>query len=231
VNAAWAEKGTAGSIDAVAAALEASGNPDALDLAIAIGPFRAGGTYGAFFTGAATLRLEADLTVFEMADLATRDELRSVVLTAIMFLAGQAMTRTPRSTRKLLLIDEAWAMLRGGAMSEFVETYARTARKYGGALATATQSLNDYYKSPGATAALENSDWMLILQQKPETIAELRKSARLEIDDRTESLIRSLQRSGDDYSEVFIRGPETQALGRLVLDRYSATLFSSSPET
>lgn len=231
VNKVWDAHGCQGSIDAVAAALEASGNPGAADLAIAMGPFRAGGTYGGFFNGEATLGLDADLTVFEMSDLATREELRSVVLTALMFLAGQAMTRTPRSTRKLLLIDEAWAMLKGGSMAEFVETYARTARKYGGALATATQSLNDFYKSDGATAALENSDWMLILQQKPETIADLRKSARLELDDRTEGLIRSLKRSGNEYSEVFIRGPETQALGRLVLDRYSATLFSSSPET
>ena len=71
---------------------------------------------------------------------------------------------------------------------------------------------------------------MLVLQQKPETIADLRKSARLDMDDRTESLIRSLKRSGQEYSEVFIRGPEVQALGRLVLDPYSATLFSSSPD-
>jgi conjugal transfer ATP-binding protein TraC len=85
-------------------------------------------------------------------DLASREELRSVVLSAIMFMTSQAMTRSPRSvTRKLLLIDEAWSMLNGGSMGEFVETYARTCRKYGGALATATQSLNDYYKSDGAT--------------------------------------------------------------------------------
>ena len=122
-------------------------------------------------------------------------------------------------------------MLRGGSMGEFVETYARTARKYGGALATATQSLNDYYKSDGARAALENSDWMLILQQKAETIADFRQSARLDMDDRTETLIRSLKRSGAEYSEIFIKGPDTEAIGRLVLDPLSATIFSSDPDT
>jgi conjugal transfer ATP-binding protein TraC len=231
VNRVWEEAGSGGSIDAVARALEASGNAQAIDLAIALAPFGNGGTYGAFFNGPATLKLEAEFTVFEMSDLATREELRAVVLTAIMFMTSQAMTKSPRHIKKLLLIDEAWSLLKGGSMSEFVETYARTARKYGGALATATQSLNDFYKSDGATAALENSDWMLILQQKPETIADLRKSERLDMDDRTESLIRSLKRSGNEYSEVFIRGPEVQALGRLVLDRFSATLFSSSPDT
>src|SRR3546814_3688717 len=105
------------------------------------------------------------------------------------------ISRSSRATKKLLLIDEAWAMLKGGSMGEFVETYARTARKYGGALATATQSLNDYYKSDGARAALENSDWMLVLQQKAETIADFRANARLDMDDRTETLIRKIGRA------------------------------------
>jgi conjugal transfer ATP-binding protein TraC len=227
----WSEEGTKGSIDGIARALVATANPIAENLAVSIAPYMAGGSYGAFFTGQASIDLDADFTVFEMSDLATREDLRSVVLSAIMFMTSQAMTRSPRSVRKLLLIDEAWSMLKGGSMGEFVETYARTCRKYGGSLATATQSLNDYYKSDGATAALENSDWMLILQQKPETIADFKRASRLDMDDRTETLIRSLKRSGADYSEVFIKGPEVESIGRLVLDDYSATLFSSSPDT
>ena len=231
VNEVWQRHGRDGSISRVAEALLEARDQTARDLATALSPFCEGGTYGAFFTGEASLALDDDFTVFEMSDLATREELRSVVLSAIMFLTSQAMTRTPRHVRKLLLIDEAWSMLKGGSMGEFVETYARTCRKYGGALATATQSHNDYYKSDGATAALENSDWMLILQQKSETVADFRKSARLDMDDRTETLIRSLKRSGSDYSEVFIKGPEVEAIGRLVLDPFSATVFSSSPAT
>ena len=231
VNLVWGAQGSSATITLVGEALIAYGNETGIDLATALAPFMAGGTYAAFFEGQASLDLDADFTVFEMSDLATREELRSVVLAGVMFLTSQAMTRSPRSVRKLLLIDEAWAMLKGGSMGEFVETYARTCRKYGGALATATQSLNDYYKSDGATAALENSDWMLILQQKPETIADFKASKRLDMDERTETLIRSLKRSGASYSEVFIKGPETEAIGRLVLDDYSATLFSSSPAT
>ena len=231
VTATWEALGSGASVDDVAHALHGSESEAGRDLATAIAPFCRGGSYGGFFAGKASFALDDDFTVFEMSDLASREELRSVVLSAIMFMTSQAMTRSSRATKKLLLIDEAWAMLKGGSMGEFVETYARTARKYGGALATATQSLNDYYKSDGARAALENSDWMLVLQQKAETIADFRANARLDMDDRTETLIRSLKRSGSDYSEVFIKGPETEAIGRLVLDDYSATLFSSSPQT
>ena len=230
VTRVWDELGSGAAIGDVAAAFLGLGNPVANDLAVAIGPYMRGGSYGGFFEGQASFSLDDDFTVFEMSDLATREDLRSVILSAIMFMTSQAMTRTPRSVRKLLLIDEAWSMLRGGSMGEFVETYARTARKYGGALATATQSLNDYYKSDGAAAALENSDWMLVLQQKAETIADFRKNDRLDMDDRTETLIRSLKRSGSEYSEIFIKGPDTQAVGRLVLDPYSACVYSSSPD-
>ncbi|MDP7326847.1 type IV secretion system protein TraC [Qipengyuania sp. 902] len=231
VTATWEALGSGASVDDVAHALHNSESEAGRDLATAIAPFCRGGSYGGFFAGKASFALDDDFTVFEMSDLASREELRSVVLSAIMFMTSQAMTRSSRATKKLLLIDEAWAMLKGGSMGEFVETYARTARKYGGALATATQSLNDYYKSDGARAALENSDWMLVLQQKAETIADFRANARLDMDDRTETLIRSLKRSGTEYSEVFIKGPETEAVGRLVLDPFSATIYSSDPDT
>lgn len=230
VNAVWNEKGTEGSIDDVIEGLNALAEPLAVYLAIAMRPFSSAGTYGKFFQGKATFRLDADLTVFELSDLSSREELRSVVLTAIMFMSSQAMRKLPRGRPKALIMDEAWQMLKGGSMAEFVETYARTCRKYGASLITATQSIDDYYRSPGSTAALQNSDWFLILQQKPETIANFAKNDRFEMNQGTETLLRSLKRNGVEYSDILIKGPETLAIGRLVLDPYSATVFSSSPQ-
>ena len=229
VNAVWNEKAREGTVDGIIAALRAAGHPQADDLATALLPFSAAGTYGPFFLGDTNLDLTADLTVFELSDLASREELRSVVLTSIMFVASQTMRKLDRQIPKALIIDEAWAMLKGGAMAEFVETYSRTCRKYGASLITATQSINDFYKSGGSKAALENSDWMLVLQQKPETIADFRKSDRFEMDNFTDALLRSLKRQGTDYSDLLIRGPDTQTVCRLVLDPFSATLYSSSP--
>jgi hypothetical protein len=163
----WNEKAREGTVDGIIAALHA-GHPQADDLATALLPFSEAGTYGPFFLGDTNLDLSADLTVFELSDLSSREELRSVVLTSIMFVASQTMRKLDRQIPKALIIDEAWAMLKGGAMADFVETYSRTCRKYGASLITATQSINDFYKSGGSKAALENSDWMLVLQQKPE---------------------------------------------------------------
>ena len=229
VNAVWNAQGRDGTVDGVMAALLEAGHAQADDLATALLPFSEKGTYGPFFLGDTNLDLSADLTVFELSDLASREELRSVVLTSIMFVASQTMRKLDRSTPKALIIDEAWQMLKGGAMADFVETYSRTCRKYGSSLITATQSINDFYKSGGSKAALENSDWMVVLQQKPETIADFRKSDRFEMDNYTDALLRSLKRNGTDYSDILIRGPDTQTVCRLVLDPFSGTLYSSSP--
>ena len=70
---------------------------------------------------------------------------------------------------------------------------------------------------------------MVVLQQKPETIADFRKSDRFEMDNYTDALLRSLKRNGTDYSDILIRGPDTQTVCRLVLDPFSGTLYSSSP--
>ena len=231
INEVWAEHGPKGSVNDVITALDATGNQIGIDLAIAMRPFSSKGTYGRMFEGQVSFELKNNLTVFEMSDLSSREELRSVALTAIMFLVSQSMRRDDRSIRKALLLDEAWQMLKGGSMADFIEAYARTCRKYGASLVTATQSLNDYYKSDGSKAALENSDWFVILQQKEETIADFKKHDRFQMDDHTDALLRSLKRQGAEYSDVMIKGPETLAVGRLVLDPYSATVYSSSPLT
>ncbi len=229
VNSVWTEFGRDGTIDHVIDAFEQMGHIYAEDLARSMSPFSSKGTFGKFFVGACSIDLSADLTVFELEDLASKPELRSVCLAALMFRSLQTMRKVDRSIRKALMVDEAWELLGGGQMGQAIETYARTCRKYGGSLITATQSINDFYKSEGSIAAIENSDWFVVLEQKEETISDLAKNDRFGMDAHTEKLVRSLKRHNVEYSDVLIKGPETLAVGRLVLDPYSAKLYSSNP--
>ena len=66
-----------------------------------------------------------------------------------------------------------------------------------------------------------------MLKLKSEAIAQLKKSERLSVDEHTADLIRSLSVSAGEYSEMLIIGPHGRHVGRLVLDPYSVTLFSS----
>ena len=121
-----------------------------------------------------------------------------------MFIASQVMRRMDRAIPKPLIIDEAWQMLKGGSMADFVETYSRTCRKWRFAHHRHSVDPRLLQVRRLSRAALENSDWFMILQQKGETISDFRNSDRFEMDNMTEALLRSLKRNGVDYSDVFI---------------------------
>ncbi|MCL4780796.1 MAG: type IV secretion system protein TraC, partial [Gammaproteobacteria bacterium] len=135
-----------------------------------------------------------------------------------------------RDRKKIVIIDEAWDLLSGGATAEFIEAGYRRARKYKGAFMSATQGVDDYYRNPAAKAALDNSDWMFLLRQKPESIEMMDKLGQLTMDDAMKRLLLSLRTEHGAYSEVFIHSPAGNGIGRLIVDPYSLLLFSSRAE-
>jgi conjugal transfer ATP-binding protein TraC len=135
-----------------------------------------------------------------------------------------------RDRKKIVIIDEAWDLLSGGATAEFIEAGYRRARKYKGAFMSATQGVDDYYRNPAAKAALDNSDWMFLLRQKPESIEMMDKLGQLTMDDAMKRLLQSLRTEHGAYSEIFIHSPVGSGIGRLIVDPYSLLLFSSRAE-
>ena len=199
------------------------------DLALSLTPYTSEGTYGAFFNGPATLEITNPYTVFEMGDLESKPDLRAVVVLAVMFLVRQRMRMSGRKVRKALIVDEAWSLLADGAMGAFIEGFARRCRKEGGAIITGTQGINDYYRTSGANACLQNADWQVFLRLKPEALEQARKDAKLSLDEAGMQLLKSLRTSTGEYSEVMIQGPNGRAVGRLVLDAFAGTLYSTTP--
>lgn len=231
VNAVWASHGSEGSIDLVIRELGSEGyGQRGADLVWAMQSYAAGGTYSDYFNGKATLDIKNKYTVFEMKDLESKKQLRAVVVLVLLFFIGQKMTETGREVKKALIMDEAWQLLGDGATGKFIEGFVRRCRKEGGALVTGTQSLNDYYKTLGATACIENSDHLIVLRLKEDALEQFRTSERLQVDDGTMQLMKSLKVVDGEYSEMVISTPDGRFLARLMLDRYSATLYSTKPE-
>ena len=114
--------------------------------------------------------------------------------------------------------------------SVFIETLARCLRKYRGSLVVGTQSVNDFYSCAGAQAAWDNSDWNCFLSQKEESIAQLKNSKRILLDEYKESVITSVKTEQGKYAEVLINGADGYAVGKLLLDPFSSLLFSTKPE-
>ena len=137
---------------------------------------------GRLFAGSNVPDLENAMTVFELAELKGRGDVQAVVLMLVVFLSTQRMYHGPRTRAKAIVIDEAWDLLSGEDSKAFLEGAARRARKYRGALVTGTQSVNDYYANPAARAAWENSDWVIFLAQKDESVELLKSEKRIHCD-------------------------------------------------
>lgn len=229
VKTVWDRQGTGGSFQAVMDELSESYGERGQNLALAMSAYGANGSYGVFFNGVANLDITNSYTVFEMSDLEAKPDLRSVVVLAVLFLIRKRMKKGGRALKKALIIDEAWQMLSDGAVGRFIEGFARRCRKEGGAIITGTQSVNDYYKTDGARACMENSDHMVVLRLKEEALDQLRTHDRIKVDDASMTLLKSLKVVDREYSEMYVMGPEARFLARLVLDPYSATLYSTTP--
>ena len=223
-------KGVDGNIEDVAVYLEAHFGESGRSMAIAMAPYRLRGSYGKLYNGRANLEIANPFTVFELSPLETKRDLRAVVILSLLMVIRQRMKQGGRARKKALFIDEAWQLLGDGAAGPFIEGFARRCRKEGGALITGTQSLEDYQRTAGGRACIQNSEWNIILKLKPESVDAFASEGILRASDAELELIRSLFTSQGEYSEAYIRGAGTKFIGRLVLDPYSLALYSTKPE-
>jgi conjugal transfer ATP-binding protein TraC len=192
-------------------------------------PYTREGVYGKYFESDATIDFSSDFIVLELEELKAKKDLQTVVLLIMMYRITREMYFS-RERKKIVIIDEAWDLLSGGATAEFIEAGYRRARKYKGSFMSATQGVDDYYRNPAAKAALDNSDWMFLLRQKPESIEMMDKLGQLTMDDAMKRLLQSLRTEHGAYSEIYIHSPVGNGIGRLIVDPHSLLLFSSRAE-
>lgn len=81
--------------------------------------------------------------------------------------------------RKLVVVDEAWTLLRHGEHSDYLYRICKTARKFGTGLVLVTQEVNDLLNSQAGNTVLANTSWKLLLRQEPAVILELGEKFRL----------------------------------------------------
>lgn len=201
------------------------------DLAVMLNPYARGGQYERFFSGPNTIDFSNDFVVIENEELKRKPDLHSVTNILLFYQITREMYLT-RDRKKVWFIDELKQQL-GDAnsndtlMASSVEEAARRARKYGGALVTATQSGDDYYESTQMEAALKCSDWTLLLRQKPESIELLVRNGRISADESKKRLLQSLRKEEGVFSECYVSSPVGEGVARIVLDPFSHLLFSN----
>jgi conjugal transfer ATP-binding protein TraC len=234
VSQVWDSKGQNGEItDVFDVLLEKSADdPRLVDVCTKLKRFCKDGPYGQYFVGPANLSIENAFTVVEMSDIKSQKALEQVVLQIVMFLGSELMYKTDRKIKVAILIDEAWDMLQGHGTAKFIEGVARRARKYTGALITGTQSIDDYFANAAANVCYQNSDWLVMLAQKGETLDRLVADKKLALPEGFAGRLKTITSVAGAFSEMAVRGPEGHwFFGRLMLDKFSLAVYSSKGST
>ncbi|HYK08410.1 MAG TPA: ATP-binding protein [Candidatus Eisenbacteria bacterium] len=137
----------------------------AQDIALRLEKFVKGSLSG-IFNQQSNFNITNPLTVFSLRDL--EDELRPIAMHIIL---DFVWTRVRKSLKKrLLIVDEAWYLMKHEDSASFIYGIAKRARKYYLGLTTATQDVQDFLSSDYGRAILSNSSIQILLKQSTSEI-------------------------------------------------------------
>ena len=134
----------------------------AQELALMLEKFIKGSLSG-IFNQQSNFDIKNPFTVFSIRGL--EEELRPIAMHIILDFVWTKMRKTLK--KRLLIMDEAWYMMKHEDSASFVYGIAKRARKYYLALTTATQDVSDFLTTEYGRAVLSNSSIQVLLKQSP----------------------------------------------------------------
>jgi type IV secretory pathway VirB4 component len=129
------------------------------------------GTWSGFLNKPTNLNINYKFVVFSIRDM--EDELKTVAMYIITHYIWNAVRRNKK--KRLLVVDEAWVMMKSDDAASFLFGMAKRGRKYFLGLATITQDVEDFLKSPYGLPIVTNSSILILLKQSPTVVDNLQK--------------------------------------------------------
>lgn len=129
------------------------------------------GTYSGIFNKPTNIDLTSGLVVFSIRDL--EDALRPIAMYIIL---NFIWSRVRSSLKKrILVIDEAWALMQHEDSAKFLYGLVKRARKYYLGVTTITQDVEDFVQNAYGKPIITNSSMQLLLKQAPAALDILQK--------------------------------------------------------
>jgi type-IV secretion system protein TraC len=156
--------------------------------------------YGRLLDGPGSLRTDAPICTFDLKGLSSHPDLQSVM---ILILTDFVLTQVEqdKSSKKRIILDEAWELLKSSAAANFMEYCARTLRKTGSGITFITQGVEEIVASPIGSAILNNTATKFVMLQRGDS--EILKNT-LKLNGQELSLIHSLEQRKGEFSEGFL---------------------------
>ena len=124
------------------------------------------GTFAGIFSQQSNIDINNSMVVFNIRDL--EDELRPVA----MYIVLSHIWNIVRSEQKkrMLIVDEAWQLMKYDDSANFLFSLAKRARKYYLGLTTISQDVEDFMGSKMGRAIVSNSSMQLLLKQSSSAV-------------------------------------------------------------
>ncbi len=133
------------------------------------------GTWAGFVNKATNIDVNKKFVVFSLRDM--EDELKPVAMYIVTHFIWNAIRKELK--KRLLVIDEAWWMMKSEDTASFLYGLAKRGRKYFLALSTITQDVEDFLRSPYGLPIITNSSIQLLMKQSPSSIDMLQQTFNL----------------------------------------------------
>jgi conjugal transfer ATP-binding protein TraC len=124
------------------------------------------GTFAGIFSQQSNVNVNNPLVVFNIRDL--EDELRPVAMYIVLNFIWNK-TKSDRK-RRILIVDEAWQLMRYEDSANFLFSLAKRARKYNLGITTITQDVEDFMSSRMGRAIVANASMQFLLKQSPSAV-------------------------------------------------------------
>jgi conjugal transfer ATP-binding protein TraC len=119
------------------------------------------GTFAGIFSQQSNVNIDNNMVVFNIRDL--EDELRPIAMYIVL---NHIWNKTKSDKRKrMLIVDEAWQLMKYQDSANFMFSVAKRARKYYLALTTISQDVEDFMSSQMGRAIVSNASMQLLLKQ------------------------------------------------------------------
>ena len=194
------------------------GEPESKGMAARLEKFVRGSLSG-IFDQQSNINIKNTFTVFSIRDM--EDELRPI---AMFILLDFIWTRIKRDKKhRILIVDEAWYLMKYPDSAAFMYSIAKRARKYNLGLTTITQDVEDFLSTDYGKAIVTNSSLQFLLKQSPAAIDKVSEVFYLSEGER------SLLLSSEIGEGLFFAGPNHVAI-RVQASPEEHALLTSNPE-
>ena len=133
------------------------------------------GTFAGIFSQQSNININNPMVVFNIRDL--EDELRPVAMYIVLNFIWNKTKMDKK--RRMLVVDEAWQLMKYEDSANFLFSLAKRARKYSLGITTITQDVEDFMGSRMGRAIVANASMQILLKQSASAVDVLSDTFKL----------------------------------------------------